>query len=976
MKTKLFSLFLALVASVGTMFAERVQIGDLYYNLDATNQTAELTYQEQWSENNYSGLTSANIPSSVTYNEAIYSVTNIGNYAFSDCTGLTSIEIPNSVTSIGEYAFYNCSGLTSIEIPNSVTSIEIDAFRNCSALTSIEISNNVTSLGKYAFSGCTGLTSVTLNSDSIVGASYSYYSNIGSFFGLQVKEYIIGENVKSIGKNAFSGCTGLTSITIPNSVTSIGESAFSGCTGLTSPLYNEHVFAYMPTSYSNAYTIPDGIESIAVGAFSGCTGLTSITIPNSVTSIGEYAFNNCSDLTSVAIPSSVADIGKYAFYNCTGLTSIEIPNSVTSIGEYTFSNCSGLTSIEIPNSVTNIGESAFKGCTGLTSVEIPNSVKSVGIRAFYDCYNLSSVNIPNSVISIGSSAFGGVQNINYTGTASGLPWGAKRLNGERIYSVSEIKDIASRLSSGQTSDDYYRFTGVISSIENVNTTYGNATFNIRDEAITINTFYCYRIYDYHSTMFTSNDQLKVGDIVVISSKVKNQNGTTPEAIQGRLVYHSANPLFTPDSIFYYGHRKNYPGELKLYEAIDIDTLDIPSAVSYNGQNYTVTEMASGAFYNKSNLKCIKLPKTLKLMSRAFEKCSNIQSLYFNAKNLEQQTTIPFAESSTTLRTIHIGENVSSLPHEFFNNLTNITTVYWNAIACYDMHYSPFYYSRNSITDFIIANNIEYIPANMCWGMTNLTEFKIPSSVTAIGKDAFHGCTSLTSLSLGENITSYGDSVFAGCSALTSIYNYRKRPAKLSTGTFDGVDYFNCTLYVLAGSENMYKSSGSDWKDFYFVQPIGATEITADKLIVTPSETTADVIWPVIEGAHSYELVIKDKSGNIICTLYFNANGQLTSIAFRAPTRDTSEQKQSQGFSFTITGLEYGKTYDLILTSKDEKGLTLDQKMLSFTTGGEQVIAGIITPLYESETTNKLLRDGQILILRGDRTYTLTGQEVK
>ena len=175
---KLFTLLLAVAAGVGTMFAS-TKIGDLYYNLDATNQTAEVTSQN-------SGKYSGNIiiPSSVTYNSVSYSVTSIGNEAFWYCDGLTSVTIPNSVTSIRESAFDGCSGLTSVTIPNSVTSIEYGAFYGCSGLTSVTIGNSVTSIGDYAFNGCSGLTSVT-----------------------------IGNSVTSIGEWAFESCSGLTSVT-------------------------------------------------------------------------------------------------------------------------------------------------------------------------------------------------------------------------------------------------------------------------------------------------------------------------------------------------------------------------------------------------------------------------------------------------------------------------------------------------------------------------------------------------------------------------------------------------------------------------------------------------------------------------------------------------------------------------------------------------------------------------------------------
>ena len=155
---------------------------------------------------------------------------------------------------------------------NGFTCIGNEAFYYCTNLASIEISNSITSIGNYAFYYCTGLSFV-----------------------------MIPNSVTSIGAWAFADCTGLTSITIPNSVEIIKDDAFCYCTGLTSPVYNAHVFAYMPTSYSGTYSIPEGIESIIGGAFLDCTGLTSVTIPNSVTSIGNSAFRCCTGLTSITI---------------------------------------------------------------------------------------------------------------------------------------------------------------------------------------------------------------------------------------------------------------------------------------------------------------------------------------------------------------------------------------------------------------------------------------------------------------------------------------------------------------------------------------------------------------------------------------------------------------------------------------------------------------------------------------------------
>ena len=214
------------------------------------------------------------------------------------------------------------------------------------------------------------------------GSKYDSYS--GEYHGnVAIPEEVTYMNrtrkVTSIRDYAFRQCSGLTSVTIPNSVTSIGDDAFSGCTRLTS------------------ITIPNSVTSIGNWAFA-YSGLTSATIPNSVTSIGERAFSYCSVLTSVTIPNSVTSIGIYAFYDCSGLTSVTIGNSVTSIGESAFSGCSGLTSITIPNSVTSIGKYAFYGCSGLTSVTIGSGVTSIGDYAF------DGVDIP-TVISLIENPF-------------------------------------------------------------------------------------------------------------------------------------------------------------------------------------------------------------------------------------------------------------------------------------------------------------------------------------------------------------------------------------------------------------------------------------------------------------------------------------------------------------------------------------------------------------------------------------------
>ncbi len=314
---KLF-LSMILIALPLVVSAYDCQVDGIYYNLNKTNKTAEVTclegdnYHGKYISDYYGSVT---IPEKFTDEGVEYIVTSIGNFAFYKCSNLTFVTISNSVTSIGEDAFYGCSSLTSVNIPNSVTSIGRYAFSHCSGLFSISIGNSVTNIGSNAFYACNGLTSVhltdlaawckvdfnNLDSNPLYYAHHLYIDNA------EVLNLVIPEGVSIIKGYAFYNCSSLTSVTIPSSVTSIGWSTFSNCTNLTS------------------VTIPNTVNYIGSHAFSGCSSLNDVTIPNSITAIYVGTFSLCSSLTSITIPSSVKSIGDDfygAFYGCTGLTSV------------------------------------------------------------------------------------------------------------------------------------------------------------------------------------------------------------------------------------------------------------------------------------------------------------------------------------------------------------------------------------------------------------------------------------------------------------------------------------------------------------------------------------------------------------------------------------------------------------------------------------------------------------------------------
>ena len=281
----------------------------------------------------------------------------INQYAFNNCSNLTDITLPSSLTSIGEYAFSGCSALQSIEIPASVTSIGSNAFQNCTSLAMVTFAEDsqLESIGSNAFYGC-NISGIEYNNGRYLASEDNNYFILAEVVDNTVSSFEIMENCQIIGPDAFSGCTNLTSITIPASVISIGEYAFYDCTSLATVTFAEG----------------SQLASIGSWAFGGCSSLTEITLPSSLTSIGERAFSVCSNLATVTFAegSQLESIGSYAFSYCSNLTEITLPTSVTSIGSSAFDGCSNLTEITLPASLTSIGSDAFQNCTSLATVTI------------------------------------------------------------------------------------------------------------------------------------------------------------------------------------------------------------------------------------------------------------------------------------------------------------------------------------------------------------------------------------------------------------------------------------------------------------------------------------------------------------------------------------------------------------------------------------------------------------------------------
>lgn len=1007
MKTKIITVLCAIAASTSMLRAE-ISFGRCGDNLQWVLMDSVLTIDgtgEMWEYNYYvdsipwdkQGFHTLIIPEGLT---------GIDNYIFGDSKNLRTI-----YWNARKYGYYDNNGyyhqymsdsekfpyLETIIFGETVDTIPDLICYRCGNLKYVSISNGVKHIEGGAFVECTKLISIQVSEDN------STYSSIdGVLFNKdkttlliypsgKAGAYSVPDDVIIIADGALGYSVNLISLHIPSSVTNI---YMNECLALTSIIceavippslhfgsFSLDYTIYVPEEAIEAYKAAEGWKNFTIqsikdihpveinnlyyylnaesqtaevtfkpsGVYAGKIDIPESIVYNditfSVTNIGDGAFA-CSNIMEITIPNSVINIGKKTFYGCYDLTSIKIPNSVNSIGVSAFRNCTGLTFIEIPNNVTSIENSVFYNCSVLTEIVIPRNITSIGGWAFYNCTNLTSIELKCvSPPVLGQSAFlfcdklseiyvpcGSLETYkqNWSKYAKLIQYHPLHIDVKvNIAEAGKVNypqniTICDNLINMKAVPNYgYHF---------VQWSDGN-TENPRTIELT------------QDTAFTAEFEKNA---YTIATQVNNAEWGSTSGDASLLYLDNVEISATPDYGYHFVQWSD--GNTDNPRTITVTKDETYTAV-FAKNIYSINKIAdNGVITGPSQAEYLDnvILEAVSNYGYHFVQWSDGNTDNPRAIELTQDTT--FTAEFAVDRSGTCGDNYA---------------LRWT----YDVEAKALTISGNGTLNSHYTFGVEALSA--------MEKLIIAEGVTTIGNRAFAERTTIKHISVPASVETIYEQAFYNCTGLQEIYSYSAIPSTAYSNTFDGINKFKCTLHVISSSIDMYKAA-TGWRDFYYIETIDAETETepVEEVTVTPTETTANIIWPLVQLAASYEITIRDLFGNVIFRLVFNAQGQLTGISF-APSRG-KQQEQVEGFNFTVTGLSSGTSYSYSIVAKDGEDKELDTKQGTFkTTSNDPMgIDEISTDKMRKCENAKIMRDGVLYIERDGVLYNTQGARVE
>ncbi len=649
--------------------------------------------------------------------------------------------------------------------------------------------------------------------------------------------------------------------------------------------------------------------------------ITSIIEPYTVevTSQSDSSpYNEGVVITTVTIPETITHNGK--IYN------------VTSIGNHAFYECSSLIAITIPNSVTSIGDQAFWQCSSLTSITIPHSVTSIGNTAFLECSSLTSITLPNSVTKIGNVAFAYCSSLTSIIVESG---NAKYDSRDNCNAIIETE--SNTLITG------CKNTTIPNSVTNI----GNYAFSGRSSLTSITIPYSViRIGNYAFYGCSSLTSITI------------PNSVTNIGISAFFGCSSLTSITIPNNITTIGGGT-------FSDCSSLTSITIPNSVTSIGEK---------AFWQCSSLTSITIPYSVtNIGNSAFSRCDSLDTVYVESIIPPTLGVNAFTDAPTSICYIPCRTEEIYKASDWTQYMKMFSVYAFDLTSGYCGEQLYWNYGNTKLT--ITGNGTMFDDIAECspwtWLLDSIKTIEFEEGVTHIADYAFNGCVALRELYMPSSIQSIGEYAFGGTLRLYEVTCLAQDPPIAYESSFTNYDaYFHAYC-----DAQRYYSVDPMWKKFHNVECIVNENTVTNNVTITPSDCEATVVWLSNDAAAAYSLVIT-KNGTTFCTLRFNKYGQLTNIAF-APSRTHNSKQQSAettetGYSFTITGLDAGTRYDYQFSVLNDSNESIDEYFGDFTTHSATAVDNI-----SSATTNcqKLLRDGQLLILRDGVEYTIMGQKL-